>query len=129
MVSAMAERTDAEHYANAFAEGYKAAETHATLANHERRLNAINGSIERHAKQAAALARSVDELRDEFAAGRALDEKRHAVSEALADYVQSTKSKQVSARGFRLGLIVAVVVGVLGSVSTIIAALIAAHVI
>lgn len=120
----------------AFAEGQRTAQVDAILAGHEKRLNAINGSIDRGTKATNDLCQEVQELRAQFATflndQRTRDEveKFRAVERKLADEkrteaVRRANEKQISSREYRLGVAV-VVLMILGLIATV---LIGTHVI
>lgn len=79
----------------AFRRGQAAAVLKGTVEAHEKRLNAINGSIDR-------LAHAVGDLKGAF-------ERSLAVTQARAEDAKTAAEKQVSTRTFILGLIGAVV--------------------
>jgi hypothetical protein len=103
----------------AYALGRREADVDAHLRSHENRLNAINGSIEKHAKNAAALSASIDELGDKIDRVAASLVTRDAVEAERTDQLKRANEKQISNKMFWLG--------VAAIIATILGAIIASH--
>jgi chromosome segregation ATPase len=132
-VEFLADRVETERVRRAnqlaYAQGRREADVDAHLRSHENRLNAINGSIEKHARNAAKLEATMDKRCD--AIEDKLDEllTAHATQTAVeADRVAQVKTandKQISKRNYWLGVIGVVLTGI----GIILAVLIGTHVI
>lgn len=85
----------------AFQRGQATAKMKGQLDSHEQRLNAINGSIERGAK-------AQEETNERLKALKAAFETSIAIATARAEDAKTAAEKQVSTRGYVLGLIGAV---------------------
>lgn len=91
----------------AFARGQASAEMKGQIESHERRLNVINGTIERGTQTTRALAQEISDLRVAF-------EKSIAIAATRAEEAKNAAEAQVSTRTFVLGLVGAVsAIGVL----------------
>jgi uncharacterized coiled-coil protein SlyX len=101
----------------AYAKGKRDAEVDSRLASHEARLAAINGSIERHARNVDALRASLDGLGDKFDGLAASLDTRAAIEKDRVEQIRTANEKQISNRTFWLG--------VLAITATILAAFIA----
>lgn len=78
--------------------GRRQQEVDGRLDDHERRLNAINGSIERSARAQEVLGERVDEVLSKMKTAE-------EVSSALAKSAQDAVTKQLSRREFWLGVL------------------------
>lgn len=95
----------------AYAAGRRDAEVDVTLRSHEKRLNAINGSIERHAQATFSLGQKVDAQGERI---EAIDGKLDQVVATLATnaaveqdrvkQVRDANEKQISSRTFWVGV-------------------------
>lgn len=88
------------------------------IESHERRLNAINGSIERGAKATEALTREVAALKGQFAQKTEIDKVRAADQQKFAE---DSAARQVDKRTFIFGLcgsvgVLATILGVIEAV-------------
>ncbi len=101
------------------AQGRREAVTEAQIESHEKRLNAINGSIDRTGNRLEALSREVGSLRDALESFAGKMQTRDAVSDALRKEVATANEKQISNRTFWLGVAV-VVVAIAGLVLSVI---------
>lgn len=105
-----------------YAVGRRDAYVDATLAEHEKRLLAINGSIERAAQNAARLSDHLNAFRDEI--GERMDKlveqqrTRVAVEQDRALQVRRANEKALDSRTFLIGIasVVVLLVGVIVSV-------------
>lgn len=86
----------------AFQRGQAAAKMKGQLESHEKRLNAINGSIERSASAQERTSERLESLRAAF-------EQNIAIAQARAEDAKQAAERQVSTRTFLLGLVGAVV--------------------
>lgn len=113
----------------AYAQGRREADVDAHLRSHEKRLNAINGSIEKQAVNAAALEAtmdkrcdSIEEKLDELISANAA---RNAVEADRVVQITRANDKQISRRAFWLGIAGLVLTGL----AIVISILIGTHVI
>lgn len=95
----------------AYQAGQRQAEMSTQIASHERRLNAINGSVARGADNTAELNKKIDALIAENSTSR-------AVNNALAASVKDAAAKQISSRGFYIATasVVLTLMGVIAAV-------------
>lgn len=93
----------------AFQRGVRQAEVDARLASHEARLNAINGSIERHARNAGALRDSVEAVDEKVDQVINTLNAQRAVEESRVKQLKDANEQQISNRNFWLGVAVIVV--------------------
>lgn len=94
----------------AFQRGQAAAKMKGQLESHEKRLNAINGSIERSTRAQERTNERLDALKNAF-------EQSIAIASARAEDAKTTAEKQVSTRTFVLGLL-----GAVAAIGTLLAA-------
>ena len=93
----------------AFERGRRGAFVDAAIDSHEKRLNAINGSIDRHARETLKLRGSVEDLRDQFKEFTGAVAARAAVEADRAKQLERANDQQISNRTFWLGVITIVV--------------------
>lgn len=104
----------------AYEEGRRRQEVDGTLKNHEARLNAINGSIDRGTRATNELRESVRRLHDDFRAFLADQRTRDEVAkfratehkeadEKRTEAVRLANEKQISGRAFWIGVVTIVV--------------------
>lgn len=105
---------------SSFEQGRRDATIDAQLASHEKRLNAINGSIDRHAQNAGKLHASIEELRDDINRVAATIDKNSAIEQERNKQLKVANDKQISARTFVLGVL-AILVPIVTLIITIIA--------
>jgi predicted nuclease with TOPRIM domain len=97
----------------AYQQGRRDSDVDARLRSHENRLNAINGSIERHAHQAAKLRESIEDLGDKIdAVNQSLATKAALEAERVKQIAQAN-DKQISTKAFWLG-VAAIMAAILG---------------
>jgi HKD family nuclease len=94
----------------AFQRGQESAQMKGQLASHERRLDAINGSIDRSAKAQERMGERLDALKAAF-------EQNIAIAQARAEDAKQAAERQVSTRTFLLGL-----AGAVAAIGTLLAA-------
>jgi transcriptional regulator NrdR family protein len=119
---------DTEHRLEelAYQQGRRDADVDARLFSHERRLNAVNGSIEKHARNAEKLRESIDEIRESLE--QRIDEliSTQRVSTAVADDREELDrrraNKQLSRRTYLIGL-ATIMVMLLGVIVTVLTAI------
>lgn len=99
----------------AYQQGRRDSDVDSRLLSHERRLNLINGSIERHARQAEALKNSILELGDKIDKIDANLATRAALEAERVKQVQEANEKQISNKMFWLG-VAAIIATILGAV-------------
>jgi chromosome segregation ATPase len=88
----------------AYEQGRRDSDVDSRLRSHENRLNAINGSIERHAHQAAKLRESIEDLGDKIdAVNQALSTKA-ALEAERNKQLETANDKQISTKAFWLGV-------------------------
>ena len=93
----------------AYLQGRRDSDVDGRLHDHEKRLMAINGSVEKHARNAAALQRSMEEIAEEL--GMKIDrivarlDKRDAVEADRVEQVKKANEKQISNKQFWLGVV------------------------
>lgn len=88
----------------AYAKGRKDAQVDARLDGHEKRLNAINGSIDRHAHEAAQLRKTIEQVDGKVDGIVATLDKNAAVEEERVAQIKDANEKQISTRTFWLGV-------------------------
>jgi hypothetical protein len=88
----------------AYQQGRRDSDVDARLLSHERRLNAINGSIEKHARNAAALRDSMERLGDKIDQVAASLVTAKAVETDRVDQIRRANEKQISNKMFWLGV-------------------------
>jgi hypothetical protein len=88
----------------AYQQGRRDSDVDARLLSHERRLNAINGSIEKHARNAAALRDSMERLGDKIDQIAASIDTAKAVETDRVDQIRRANEKQISNKMFWLGV-------------------------
>lgn len=88
----------------AYETGRREAQVDARLGSHEARLNAVNGSIERNARNTEALRESVDALGDKVDGIKAALETRAALEADRVKQVKEANEKQISVKQFWLGV-------------------------
>lgn len=97
----------------AYQQGRRDADVDTRLLSHEKRLNAINGSIERHAQNAAKLAASLERTRESLESkidSLIASQATHAALDAqLAQQQQQDGVSLVNARMFVIGVVTVVV--------------------
>lgn len=98
----------------AFERGQQSAKLKAQVDSHERRLNAINGSISRHADEARNLAETVTKLGEDFRTSVAVATARAVEAKEAA---KEAAERQVSTRTFVFGLL-----GAVAAISSVLAA-------
>jgi uncharacterized protein (DUF885 family) len=132
-VEFLADRVETERVRRAnqiaYAQGRREADVDAHLRSHENRLNAINGSIEKHARNSAKLEATMDKrcdsIEEKLDSLIAANAARDAVEEDRVAQVKQANEKQVSNRNYVLGVIGVVLTGI----GIIIAILIGTHII
>jgi phage shock protein A len=109
----------------AYEAGKREAQVDGTLEAHERRLNAINGSIDKTGRSVTDLATSVDSLSDKLDQVTNGLNMRDAVQRALSDKVEEANSnmkeateRQISSIGFYLATagVIATIAGLIFTV-------------
>jgi chromosome segregation ATPase len=88
----------------AYQQGRRDSDVDARILSHERRLNAINGSIERHANEAAALKNSIVQLADKIDEVMAELKTKKAVEADRVKQIKAANEKQISNKMFWLGV-------------------------
>lgn len=88
----------------AFKRGQREASIDAELDSHEKRLNAINGSIERNVREAANLRRTIEALGDRIDEIAAHLATKAAVETDRNDQLKRANDQQISNRTFWLGV-------------------------
>ena len=88
----------------AYAQGRRDSDVDSRLRSHENRLNAINGSIERHANEANALRKSIGHLGDKIDDVMAALEKKEAIEADRVKQIAKANDKQISTKAFWLGV-------------------------
>jgi CHASE3 domain sensor protein len=88
----------------AYAQGRREADVDSHLRSHETRLNAINGSIERHAQNAQALKDSIVELGGKVDAIAATLVAQREVEEDRVQQIKDANEKQISNKQFWVGV-------------------------
>jgi chromosome segregation ATPase len=88
----------------AYQQGRRDSDVDARLRSHENRLNAINGSIERGAREAAALRGSVDALGDKIDAVNSALATKAALEAERTKEIEKANDKQISTKAFWLGV-------------------------
>jgi phage shock protein A len=88
----------------AYAFGRREADVDAHLRSHENRLDAINGSIEKHAKNAGELRDSIEDVKDMVEGIAAALATAKAVEADRVDQVKQANEKQISNRTYWLGV-------------------------
>jgi hypothetical protein len=119
--------TDRVRRANqlAYAQGRREADVDAHLRSHEKRLNAINGSIEKHAINAAKLGDSIEEVRTMVERIEASLATNAAVEADRVQQVKQANDKQISRHAYWLGVAGLILTGV----AIVISILIGTHII
>lgn len=97
--------------------GYRRAVVDSQLSAHQRRLDAINGSIEKHARNAEALKNSITALSEKLDGVIATLATQAAIEKDRVAQITKANEKQISTRMF--------VIGVVAIIATILAAFIA----
>ena len=88
----------------AYAQGRRDSDVDSRLRSHENRLNAINGSIERHANEAAKLRESIGGLGDKIDAVNQSLATRAALEAERVKQIEKANDKQISTKAFWLGV-------------------------
>lgn len=100
----------------AFEEGRYRERIDGRLNSHEKRLNAINGSIDRAATQTTEMRESIDKVHQAIGELVAAQATRDAVELARAKQLKDANEKQISGRQFWIGvamIVVTLIVGVI----------------
>jgi sugar-specific transcriptional regulator TrmB len=100
------------------AQGRREAEVDGRLDAHEKRLNAINGSIDRAAKRSEETTHGLSQLSEKVDALIAQQHTREAVADALRQEVKRANEKQIGKIGFYIST-AAVVVTLLGVIFSV----------
>jgi len=110
----------------AYSQGRRDADVDARLFSHEKRLNAINGSIEKHAQNAERLSRAIERTHDALESKidtlLAAQATNAAIEADRQKNLQQSSEQHLNKRTFLLGT-VTVVVMLLGVIATLLTAI------
>lgn len=106
----------------AYTQGRRDADVDAHLRSHEKRLNAINGSIEKHARNAEALKNSITELGEKVDAVAATLVTQKAIEADRVQQIKDANEQQISTKQFWLGVATICVMITLGVMTLIVRA-------